>query len=100
MSSDLLTGRLARLAPTVALCWLLLAVPGAARASLSWSGPIGVDPGHVLIDVACPSSSQCTALDYEGGEATFDPASPTGATRKSVATGLAMTALSCPTTGS
>lgn len=55
---------------------LLLALPQAASADLSWSGPIAVESGIDLAAVACPSVSQCTAVDVSGNEVTFDPTSP------------------------
>ncbi len=33
-----------------------------------------------LVGVNCPTIQQCTAVDHHGGEVTFDPASPGGAT--------------------
>ena len=58
------------------------AVPATAEAALSWSGPIAVDvgAGNVIEAVACPSASQCTAVDGSGQEVTFDPGSPGAST--------------------
>jgi hypothetical protein len=42
------------------------------------AGVTAVDPGRTLASVACPSDSQCTAVDESGNEVTFDPAAPAG----------------------
>jgi hypothetical protein len=71
-----------------------------ASASLSWSGPIALDPGYGsprFSGVACPSITQCTAVLYSG-EVTFDPTSPP----KSASTGVvgvpAASSVACPST--
>jgi hypothetical protein len=53
---------------------LLLALPCAADAA--HSGPVRIDGSLALSAVACPSVSQCTAIDYRGREVTFNPRSP------------------------
>jgi hypothetical protein len=62
----------------VLLSGVLLGFPCAAQAKMLWSAPIQLfDAGaypHVM--VACPSVSQCTAVDIYGYEVTFDPGSP------------------------
>jgi hypothetical protein len=75
--------RLARVVALAAGALLCVALPQAASASLSWSGPITIDPGGgyaghytLLSGVACPSTVECTAVDARGQELTFDPASP------------------------
>jgi hypothetical protein len=42
------------------------------------SGPAGVIgvSGGGLVGVACPATSQCTAVDHAGAEVTFDPSAP------------------------
>ncbi len=55
---------------------LLLLFPGGARAARSWSAPIEIDPNPGFPSVACPSASQCTAVDFSGNEVTFNPTSP------------------------
>lgn len=81
------------------MCWLaLLALPAAAHASLSWSPAIAVDThaaGTALDGVACPATSQCTAIDGHGREITFNPQSPAGATG-SVVGSSALTGIACP----
>ena len=67
---------LARFVALAAAALLYLALPQAASAALSWSGPTKIDGTNVLAGVACPSTSQCTAVDDVGQQVTFDPASP------------------------
>ena len=52
----------------------LAALPAAAHAALSWSGPVSVYAHHKLASVSCPSPTQCTAVNSDGYESTFDPA--------------------------
>lgn len=51
---------------------LLVGLPAPARAALSWSAPVTIDSNapDVLYGVACPSASQCTAVDVSGQEVT------------------------------
>jgi len=83
----------------VVVCWLaLLALPAAARASLSWSAGVAVDThaaGTPLDGVSCPTTDQCTAVDGRGREVTFNPQSPAGAAASVVASS-ALTAIACP----
>ncbi len=79
-----------RLARAVAGCALLacfLCAPALAQPTvrLSWSQPVLVDPtggpdkaGGYLVAVACPTPTQCTAVDGQGSgaQATFDPLAP------------------------
>ncbi|HEV3321387.1 MAG TPA: hypothetical protein VG147_04250 [Solirubrobacteraceae bacterium] len=44
----------------------------------------GVSPVNFLVSVACPSSTQCTAVGYNGHEVTFNPASPSTASTMTV----------------
>ncbi len=72
----------------------------ASAAGLTWSGPLTVDrSGATPLDaVACPASTQCTAVDPSGQEVTFDPTGPghpTAATIDLVGAGLR--SVSCPT---
>jgi hypothetical protein len=45
---------------------------------LVWSSPVFLNDGEgvAMTAVACPSLSQCTAVDYRGMEVTFDPGAP------------------------
>ena len=63
---------------SAALLVLSVGMPATAQAALSWSPPIPIDQdfGHPILGVACPSSSQCTAVDNDGAEVTFNPGSP------------------------
>ena len=56
----------------------------------------------VLDAVACPSASQCTAVDTDGGEVTFNPVSPGTPTRTAIdSSGLGyLDAVACPSDGS
>ncbi|HWF25693.1 MAG TPA: hypothetical protein VG275_09615, partial [Solirubrobacteraceae bacterium] len=59
-----------RLLIAAALMAVLAGSPAVAHAaSLSWSGPVSLDTaggGEHLTSVACPSPSQCTAVDDVG----------------------------------
>ena len=76
-----------------------LAPAGAALAS-SEPTPILVDGGNMLFGVACPSASQCTGVDYEGGEVTFDPTAPGNPTRTTIDPSAAgqPAGVACPST--
>ena len=52
-----------------------LAVLGASAAPASAASPTKIDSTQ-LDGVACPSTSQCTAVDFGGYEVTFNPNSP------------------------
>ena len=81
------------------LCWLgLLVLPAPAAAGLSWSPAIGVDrhaEGIALDAVACASTSQCTAVDGQGREVTFNPGLPESAVA-AVVSNYALVAVACP----
>ena len=68
--------------PIVALMMAGLAGPPAvaSAASLSWSAPRQLDrpsfPFTALYGLACPSVSQCTAVDAAGRQVTFNPGAP------------------------
>ncbi|MGH2876439.1 MAG: hypothetical protein ACRDLV_09325, partial [Solirubrobacteraceae bacterium] len=71
-------------------------VPSAAGLPvLTWQPPVSVDDGQ-LNAIACPSTSECVAVDSSGQEVTFDPAAPAHATVATVDSGRALSALSCP----
>lgn len=52
----------------------------------SFCGPHCVEEGH-FTGIACPSISQCTAIDDAGREVTFDPTAPNDATPVAVGGG-------------
>lgn len=87
----------------VLLAFLALAIaawsPGVAAAALSWSGPLALDtapgPGY-LAGVACPSASQCTAIDATGREVTFDPTSSAIPDPVAIDPPASPTAVACP----
>ena len=64
-----------------AIAMTLMWTASAWAASRSWSAPITLvpstssafGPGVAVFGVACPSASQCTAVDSDGKEITFDP---------------------------
>ena len=76
-----------------------LAPAGASAAEpapLSWTSHVGLDSSSVTTALSCPSQAQCTLLDFNGGEVTFDPQS-TAAAPSPVSIG-ASKAISCPAT--
>ncbi len=91
---------------------LLVAVVGVAVVAGS-STPVSAeslassDPATTTIDsdynvdaVGCPSASQCTAVDYDGRDVTFNPAAPgtpTQTTINSVGDDR-LTGVACPST--
>ena len=72
----------------------------ASAASLSWSAPIPLDTtggtGTPLSALACPSASQCTALDESGQEVTFNPTAPGTPTPTTIDIGNTLFGLACP----
>jgi hypothetical protein len=69
--------------------------------------PITIDSGNTgepnenelsfgQMPLACPSVQQCTAVDYEGHEVTFDPRTPGTPARVSVDSGARLRLLACP----
>lgn len=77
---------------------VLAASPGIARASLTWTGASSVDPGAKLVDVSCPSATQCTAVDDTGHEVTYNPSSPGSPAVVPIATTEQLSGVSCPST--
>ncbi len=86
---------------TTGFCSLaLFAAPAAASAELTWSAPAAVDPeasGVALNRVACPSTTQCTAVDGQGQEVTFNPQAPQGPTTVLISS-HPLTGVACPST--
>ena len=66
------------------------------------SGDTGQDEGNELsygqAPLSCPSTQQCTAVNYAGQEVTFNPLSPGKPTAVSVDSGARLRLLSCPST--
>lgn len=50
------------------------------------------------LQLACPSTQQCTAVDYAGDEVTFNPLSPGTPAPVSIDGGAALRLLACPST--
>jgi hypothetical protein len=95
-----LLGVLLRRGGLTAVVALLCGLPATARAGVSWSGPLFLNDlaPSSMSAVSCPSSSQCTAVDYRGMEATFDPAAPIGWSAY-VVDSVPLDDVSCPTVG-
>jgi hypothetical protein len=83
----------------VAVALLGAAFPPAAYATLSWTGPTFLSDGGTseLNAIACPSVSECVAVDGPGNVVTFDPSSPQGWTAYRVDRGEYPQAVACPT---
>ena len=75
---------------------LTATAPSARAGSLLWSDPIPLNTsgGTALNSVACPTASQCTAVDPLGREITFDPSTGVSLTRAHVAPSASVVA--CP----
>jgi hypothetical protein len=58
--------------------------------------PVTISSGDSFYTLACPSSSQCTAVTGSGKEVTFDPAAPAGRTSATVDSSTVY-GLACPT---
>lgn len=83
-------------------CWLIIAASAAVLVgggATAFGAPAltTIDPGNLIEGVACPSPSQCTAVDGAGNTLTFDPASPSAATSV-VIDGDGLNAVACPST--
>jgi hypothetical protein len=87
----------------VAVCAALAVLAGGAAmaraASFSWSAPFALDDtgAQAPVGVACPSATQCTAVDSSGGEVTFDPTSATpNSTPHTIDSGRNLSGVACP----
>ena len=54
--------------------------------------------GQALIAVACPSTTQCTAIDIVGQQVTFNPTAPGTPTPTTIDLDRTLTAIACPST--
>jgi hypothetical protein len=81
----------------VALCAMACWLPATSLAQLSWSTPAAIDAnGHqTLAAVACPTATQCTAVDQSGQQVTFNPASPGTPTPTSIDPNSVLNAIAC-----
>ncbi len=78
---------------------VLIVLPVEAQAStLFWSTPMALDEdgGAPLMQVACPSASQCTAGDLYGRVVTFNPSTPGASTPDTIDSGNALYGIACP----
>src|SRR5450755_3503059 len=79
---------------------LAMAMPTVTRAAArTWSGPalsVHDSLAQPLTVIACPSVSQCTAVDDIGTEVTFDPAAPGVPTPWAVLPAGDLVAVACP----
>ena len=58
---------------------------------------VAIDPGAYLFGVACPSTHQCTAVDFSSGqELTFNPTAPGSPTAVTIDGGHFLTKVACP----
>lgn len=90
-------GRLPQLLGVLAAGMLWLA-PSSASAALSWSAPVFLDAGadSGLVDLACPTATQCVAVDSDGREVSFDPARPGAWSAYTIDGTRALTGVACP----
>jgi hypothetical protein len=97
--TDRRRGRILLLVSAVVVCCV---VPATAHAATTfWSGPFAADTANdarTVTGVACPSATQCTAVDGFGTEMTFSPTPPTAATSAVVTPGIVLLAIACPST--
>src|SRR5689334_16639461 len=75
-----------------------LALPAAASADLTWSGPNALDHNGTtsLMAVACPTSTQCTAVDQISQQVTFSPSSGAGTSLGLTSPGAEPDGIACP----
>jgi hypothetical protein len=79
---------------------VLVSAGSASAASLGWSPelpPESTGGSAIRADaLACPSTVQCTAVDTQGQEDTFDPQQPAPAEAATVDWGSALSGIACP----
>ena len=94
--------RLSLLVACMAAIALICAPVSASAAPLGWFGPILPNSTggseEKAMSVACPSTTQCTAVDNQGQQVTFDPSSPGDPTPTSIDPGNSPESLACPST--
>ncbi|HEY2654765.1 MAG TPA: hypothetical protein VGI55_03190, partial [Solirubrobacteraceae bacterium] len=92
------TGPRVRCSVLALAVFLLLPAPARAATGLTWSAAIPVDrhaAGVGMTGVACPAATQCTAIDQQGSEVTFNPEAPANVTALSIS-GAIPTSVACP----
>ncbi len=59
---------------------------------------VPIDSGHIIESVACPSATQCTGVDHDGNEVTFNPRTRTvnHAGVKNIDGGQLLASVACP----
>ena len=88
-------GLAAAVASVTLLCFLGSAYATSTTAAVV-SAPVTLDAGNTLTGLACPSASQCTAVDEAGQQVTFDPAAPGAPSPTTIDAGNALTGVACP----
>ncbi|MDE3134143.1 MAG: hypothetical protein KGL15_08770 [Acidobacteriota bacterium] len=65
---------------------------------MSWSAPVFLDAGADagLVDLACPTATQCVAVDSHGREVSFDPAAASAWSAYAIDGTRALTGVACP----
>jgi len=98
-SKPLMSSVFAVAAALILLAW---GADTASAGQLGWFGPIlphsTGGSGENALAVACPSTSQCTAVDNQGQQATFDPTASAEPTPTTIDGGNALQGLACTTT--
>ena len=83
----------------VVLLAVLAAFPALAHAApLSWSGSVSLDRAgsQSLTGVACPLTTQCTAVDAVGQVVTFNPTAPGTPKPTTIDVGQSLNGVACP----
>jgi hypothetical protein len=88
-------------AAVVALLAILALAPAAGAQQLTWLSPIGLENSggsQAAQAVACSSASQCTSVDANGQQVTFNPASGASTGSSSIDLRGTVSSLACPST--
>ncbi len=85
---------------SIAMMILALSPSLASAAPLEWVGQISPESvggsGQFARAVACPTMSQCTAVDNQGEQVTFDPNAPGDPMSTTIDAGYALSGIDCP----
>lgn len=83
-----------------AICALALVAGGgvASAASLKWSAPRAIDKSMAqsLVQVSCPTASECAVLDLSGRALRYNPATAKASVPVQIAQGQPAIGVSCP----
>ncbi|MEA2465247.1 MAG: alpha-galactosidase [Acidobacteriota bacterium] len=93
MSGGMVFGRRARRGVLVALAMVAVLSAGTA---IVQAEPSAVNDGFRLFDVACPTTTQCTAVDGQGRQVTFNPTAPGNPTPTTVNGSEFASVIACP----